>query len=44
MTTSPRGSRRALFPTSVSRPVVNPIQPSVVYASPDPDTLDAQYE
>ncbi len=44
MTTSPRGSRRALFPASVSRPVVNPIQPSVVYASPDPDTLDAQYE
>ncbi len=44
MSTSPRGTRRAIFPSSVSRPVVSPIQPSVVYASPDPDTLDAQYE
>ncbi|MXQ07170.1 aminotransferase class I/II-fold pyridoxal phosphate-dependent enzyme [Alphaproteobacteria bacterium GH1-50] len=44
MTDRPRGTRRALFPSSVSRPVVSPLQPSVVYASPDPDTLDAQYE
>lgn len=36
--------RRASFPASVSRAVVTPLQPSVVYASPDPDTLDAQYE
>ena len=35
--------RRTAWPTSVSRPVVTPLQPSVVYASPDPDTLDAQY-
>ncbi|MDJ1015670.1 MAG: aminotransferase class I/II-fold pyridoxal phosphate-dependent enzyme [Paracoccaceae bacterium] len=38
-----RGMRRATFPTSVSRPVASPIQPSVVYASPDPDALDRQY-
>ncbi len=36
--------RRQEFPASVSRAVVTPLQPSVVYASPDPDTLDAQYE
>lgn len=36
--------RRTGFPSSVSRAVVTPLQPSVVYASPDPDTLDAQYE
>lgn len=36
--------RRTGWPTSTSRPVVTPIQPSVVYASPDPDALDAQYE
>ncbi|MEM7473220.1 MAG: PLP-dependent transferase [Pseudomonadota bacterium] len=36
--------RRASFPASVSRAVVTPLQPSVVYASPDPDTLDAQYD
>lgn len=36
--------RRARFPASVSRPVVSPIQPSVVYASEDADALDAQYE
>jgi cystathionine gamma-synthase len=36
--------RRTAFPTSVSRAVGTPLQPSVVYASPDPDTLDAQYE
>lgn len=28
----------------VSRPVVTPLQPSVVYASDSPDMLDAQYE
>ncbi|NNF92715.1 MAG: aminotransferase class I/II-fold pyridoxal phosphate-dependent enzyme [Boseongicola sp.] len=36
--------RRARFPASASRPVVTPIQPSVVYASEDADALDAQYE
>jgi cystathionine beta-lyase/cystathionine gamma-synthase len=36
--------RRAGFPGSVSRPVVSPLQPSVVYASDDPDALDDQYE
>ncbi len=36
--------RRTAFPESVSRAVATPLQPSVVYASPDPDTLDAQYE
>lgn len=36
--------RRARFPASVSRPVVTPIQPSVVYASDDADMLDDQYE
>jgi len=36
--------RRISFPSSVSRAVGTPLQPSVVYASPDPDTLDAQYE
>ena len=35
--------RRTDWPTSTSRPVVTPLQPSVVYASPDPDGLDAQY-
>ncbi len=35
--------RRTGWPTSTSRPVVTPLQPSVVYASPDPDALDAQY-
>ena len=35
--------RRTDWPTSVSRPVVTPLQPSVVYSSPDPDALDAQY-
>lgn len=35
--------RRTPWPASASRPVVTPLQPSVVYASPDPDTLDAQY-
>lgn len=36
--------RRTPFPDSVSRAVATPLQPSVVYSSPDPDTLDAQYE
>ena len=36
--------RRPRFPAGVSRPVVSPIQPSVVYASVDADALDAQYE
>jgi cystathionine gamma-synthase len=36
--------RRSRQPQSASRPVVSPIWPSVVYASPDADTLDAQYE
>ncbi|MGP3697044.1 trans-sulfuration enzyme family protein [Rhodobacter sp. NSM] len=35
--------RRTPWPESVSRPVVTPLQPSVVYASLDPDQLDAQY-
>ncbi|GGL77739.1 trans-sulfuration enzyme family protein [Wenxinia marina] len=35
--------RRTPWPTSTSRPVVTPLSPSVVYASPDPDALDAQY-
>jgi len=36
--------RRSTLPTSVSTPVVTPLQPSVVYASTDPDQLDSQYE
>lgn len=36
--------RRTPFPPSVSRAVATPLQPSVVYASPDPDALDDQYE
>lgn len=35
--------RRTGWPQSTSRPVVTPLQPSVVYASVDPDALDAQY-
>ena len=35
--------RRTDWPQSTSRPVVTPLQPSVVYASADPDALDAQY-
>jgi len=31
--------RRSAWPSSVSRAVGTPLQPSVVYASPDPDTL-----
>ncbi|MGB3554973.1 MAG: aminotransferase class I/II-fold pyridoxal phosphate-dependent enzyme [Jannaschia sp.] len=36
--------RRTPFPDSVSRAVTTPLQPSVVYASSDPDALDDQYE
>ncbi|WP_224814914.1 PLP-dependent aspartate aminotransferase family protein [Hasllibacter sp. MH4015] len=36
--------RRAALREGVSRPVVTPIQPSVVYASPSIATLHAQYE
>ncbi|MEJ6394428.1 aminotransferase class I/II-fold pyridoxal phosphate-dependent enzyme [Gymnodinialimonas sp. 2305UL16-5] len=36
--------RRAELRAGVSRPVVTPIQPSVVYASPSIQTLHAQYE
>lgn len=36
--------RRQGLPSSVSRPVVTPIYPSVVYRSTDADELDAQYE
>ena len=32
------------LPTSISTPVVTPLMPSVVYASENPDALDAQYE
>lgn len=35
--------RRTAWPASVSRAVVTPLQPSVVYASESPDQLDAQY-
>ncbi len=43
--TSARPARRRVWPESASsRPVVTPLQPSVVYASADPDALDAQYE
>lgn len=41
----PRDPVRSVpWPESVSRPVVTPLQPGVVYASPDIDTLNAQYE
>ena len=36
--------RRSDIPQSASRPVATPLFPSVVYASPSADTLDAQYE
>jgi cystathionine gamma-synthase len=36
--------RRTPLVEGVSRPVVTPIQPSVVYASPSIETLHAQYE
>lgn len=35
--------RRSSWPSSASRPVVTPLQPSVVYASATPDALDDQY-
>ncbi|MCK0166557.1 aminotransferase class I/II-fold pyridoxal phosphate-dependent enzyme [Jannaschia sp. S6380] len=44
MNERPNLVRRTVFPRSDSRAVVTPLQPSVVYASPDPDALDAQYE
>lgn len=44
MSDRPNLVRRTAFPSSVSRAVVTPLQPSVVYASPDPDALDDQYE
>ncbi|MBK1634409.1 trans-sulfuration enzyme family protein [Rhodovulum adriaticum] len=37
-------ARRRPWPDSASRPVATPLQPSVVYATSDPDALDAQYE
>ena len=39
-----RGLAGGQLPKPGSRPVVSPIWPSVVYASPDADALDAQYE
>lgn len=36
--------RRTPWPETISRAVVTPLQPSVVYASPSPDRLDDQYE
>jgi len=36
--------RRTPWPSSSSRPVATPLQPSVVYASESPDALDAQYD
>ncbi len=39
-----RGLGSGRLPKTGSRPVVTPIWPSVVYASPDADALDAQYE
>ena len=36
--------RRPAWPQSTSAPLVTPLQPSVVYRSPDPDALDAQYD
>ncbi|MEM9797012.1 MAG: aminotransferase class I/II-fold pyridoxal phosphate-dependent enzyme [Pseudomonadota bacterium] len=44
MSDRPNLVRRIPFPDSASRAVVTPLQPSVVYASPDPDALDDQYE
>ncbi|MEL6586194.1 MAG: PLP-dependent transferase [Pseudomonadota bacterium] len=44
MSDRPNLVRRTPFPTSDSRAVVTPLQPSVVYASDDPDGLDAQYD
>lgn len=36
--------RREPWPESTARPVVTPLQPSVVYAAESPDALDAIYE
>ncbi len=36
--------RRSRAPASISRPVVTPLSPSVVYRSIDADELDSQYE
>ncbi|SEK89887.1 trans-sulfuration enzyme family protein [Jannaschia helgolandensis] len=44
MSKRPNLVRRTVFPSSVSRAVVTPLQPSVVYSSPSPDALDDQYE
>lgn len=44
MTDTPSLIRRMPWPQSASRPVVTPLSPSVVFASPDPDTLDSQYD
>lgn len=45
MTIPPRTLvRRTEWPQSASRPVVTPLQPSVVYAAESPDALDDQYE
>lgn len=45
MSTKPKSIvRRTAWPESSSRPVGTPLQPSVVYASVDPDALDAQYD
>ena len=35
---------RAPWPANAARPVVNPLQPSVVYAAADPDALDRAYD
>ncbi len=43
MSDTPSLIRRTPWPQGASRPVVTPLQPSVGYAAPDPDTLDAQY-
>ncbi|SIO19761.1 cystathionine gamma-synthase [Rhodovulum sp. ES.010] len=45
MTDSPHiPARRQPWPDNAARPVATPLQPSVVYATLDPDALDAQYE
>lgn len=44
MSDTPSARFRARWPESSSRPVATPLQPSVVYASSDPDALDRQYE
>ncbi len=36
--------RPEILSEGISRPVVTPLSPSVVYASDTPDTLDSQYE